>query len=265
MLREEIGSKTKISVATCKFSHRNSNFRFVALEIPASSRKVRAGEGRRISMHPLLEWHPFATSVLEVDDEDEKLKHLTIENELEKKEGKESNGRKSLNKKKQKKETLLISNAGDWTAAVCKKPPREVWVRYLSGRGFMQNVQLFDSVVIVATGSGIAPCLGYADEERYGHIERHLLWVGKQHAEIYGAELMQFVYNNFTSVSLLDTSAYKKSTGHYPDIAKEAGALFEKWKSTEAVFIVSNQPLTYDCVKRLEHSGISAYGAIWDS
>ncbi|KAJ3754842.1 hypothetical protein EV360DRAFT_86477 [Lentinula raphanica] len=90
----------------------------------------------RISNKPLLDWHSFATI--------------------------SEPGKKGF--------SIVISRAGDWTSAMIASPPPQVWVKGIPVTGVMRIVPLFRRVVVVATGSGIGPCV------QHPHLPlRHLL------------------------------------------------------------------------------------------
>ncbi|KAA8573170.1 hypothetical protein EYC84_003679 [Monilinia fructicola] len=79
----------------------------------------------RISSRPLFEWHAFATVA------DPKRDGFS----------------------------LIISNAGDWTKKLINEPPKEIWARRTPTCGVLRIAPMFRSILLVATGSGIAPCL----------------------------------------------------------------------------------------------------------
>ncbi|KAH7014114.1 uncharacterized protein B0I36DRAFT_377989 [Microdochium trichocladiopsis] len=87
--------------------------------------RPQPGTTIRLATRPLLEWHAFAT----------------------------------VNNPEQEGFSVIISNAGDWTKKLINDPPRDLWVRRTPTCGVLRIAPMFKSIVLVATGSGIAPCL----------------------------------------------------------------------------------------------------------
>lgn len=59
-----------------------------------------------------------------------------------------------------KGESLMVSNAGDWTRRAINDPKKYYYTRGIPTVGMLCMAQLFRKVVIVTTGSRIGPCLG---------------------------------------------------------------------------------------------------------
>ncbi|CAF1493617.1 unnamed protein product, partial [Rotaria sordida] len=62
--------------------------------------------------------------------------------------------------------SILVAAVGDWTKGLAadyrsNKLPRHVWIRRIKGLGFMYSIHAYRRVLIVCTGSGIAPALPY--------------------------------------------------------------------------------------------------------
>lgn len=55
--------------------------------------------------------------------------------------------------------SVVISDAGDWTRKIIAKPPTHIYTRGVPQYGVMRIAGMFEPVIIMATGSGIAPCL----------------------------------------------------------------------------------------------------------
>ncbi|KAJ7194602.1 hypothetical protein GGX14DRAFT_678823 [Mycena pura] len=79
--------------------------------------------------------------------------------------------------------SVVVSNAGDWTRACIQNSPEKLWVH-----GLLYTSHLFKKVVIVATGSGIGPCLSlfYANA-----TPRRIFWSTPNPLITYGAKIMQ--------------------------------------------------------------------------
>ncbi|KAJ6615592.1 hypothetical protein B0H10DRAFT_2220240 [Mycena sp. CBHHK59/15] len=181
--------------------------------------------GLKISTKPLLEWHAFAT----VPDDD-------------------GTGPKGF--------SLVVSNAGDWTRECIKNPPKKLWVRGYPLHGLLYTSKLFKKIVVVATGSGIGPCLSlfYADV-----TPRRIFWSTPNPAVTYGDKIMQAVKKADPDAWIWDTR-----TDGRPDMVAVTYRLVVEAQA-EAVFIISNPKLTRRVVYGMESRGIAAYGAIFDS
>ena len=120
---------------------------------PRHAVNTRPGHFTRMSLSPLLEWHSFATiGVPGVPGY-----------------------------------SAIISRAGDWTSARIDDPPKELWVRGVPCYGVVHVAPLFRRVVLVATGSGIAPLapVVYAKE-----IPIQLLWTAPAVRKTFGDKLV---------------------------------------------------------------------------
>ncbi|RXW16374.1 hypothetical protein EST38_g9482 [Candolleomyces aberdarensis] len=182
--------------------------------------------GLKISTRPLLEWHAFAT----IPDEDENGK---------------INGF-----------SVVVSNAGDWTRETIMNPPKKLWTRGFPLHGLLYTSRLFKQVVIVATGSGIGPCLSllYADV-----TPRRVFWSTPNPEQTYGKKIIKAVLKADPDAIVWNT----REKGR-PDMVALTYQLVLESKA-EAVFIISNPKLTKKVVYGMETRGIPAYGAIFDS
>ncbi|KAJ7827618.1 hypothetical protein B0H14DRAFT_2813841 [Mycena olivaceomarginata] len=108
---------------------------------------------------PVLEWHAFAT----IPDDD-------------------GSGPKGF--------SVVVSAAGDWTRECIANPPKKLWVRGYPMHGLLYTSKLFKKIVVVATGSGIGPCLSlfYADV-----TPRRIFWSTPNPQVTYGEEIVQAV------------------------------------------------------------------------
>ena len=189
-------------------------------------RSMEACYGLKFSTRPLLEWHAFAT----IPDEDENGK---------------TNGF-----------SVVISNAGDWTKETITNPPTKLWVRGFPLHGLLYTARLFKKIVIVATGSGIGPCLSLLHANV---TPRRILWSTRHPETTFGTNIM-------TSVLKADPDAilWNTRTLGRPDMVSLTYQLVLE-SNAEAVFIISNPKVTQKVVYGMETRGIPAYGAIFDS
>ncbi|KAI1112736.1 hypothetical protein F5Y14DRAFT_420634 [Nemania sp. NC0429] len=184
--------------------------------------------GVKISDKPLTEWHAFAT-IPDVDPESGKINGFSV----------------------------VVSNAGDWTKKQIMKPKeRKLWVRGAPLHGLLYTSRLFRRIVVVATGSGIGPCLSllFADV-----TPRRVLWSTRDPEKTYGPRVV-------AEVRRADPAAVIWNTNEkgYPDIVGETYQLVHE-SGAEAVFIISNPKVTEKVVFGMQTRGIPAYGAIFDS
>lgn len=184
--------------------------------------------GVKISDKPLTEWHAFAT-IPDVEPESGRIEGFSV----------------------------VVSNAGDWTRKQISKPnERKLWIRGAPLHGLLYTSRLFRRIVIVATGSGIGPCLSllFADV-----TPRRVLWSTRDPEATYGPGVL-------AEVLRADPRAVVWNTNEkgYPDIVAETYQLVHE-SDAEAVFIISNPKVTEKVVFGMQTRGIPAYGAIFDS
>lgn len=182
--------------------------------------------GLKVSSQPFLEWHAFAT-IPDVD-ENGKINGFSV----------------------------VVSNAGDWTKGTITNPPTKLWVRGYPLHGLLFTSRLFKRIVVVATGSGIGPCLSllYAD-----CTPRRVLWSTPNPEITYGPKIMNAVLKADPDAIVWNT----KTLGR-PDMVALTYQLVSE-SNAEAVFIISNPKLTRKVVYGMQTRGIAAYGAIFDS
>lgn len=185
------------------------------------------GSFARISFRPLIEWHSFATIPAP-----------------------EAIGPRP------KGYSLVVSNAGDWTKQCIKKPPTHIWVRGVPTCGVMRIATLFNSVVVIATGSGIGPCLGHIQNPS---CPTKVIWSTKTPETTFGQGLLDTIKDKIPDAVIHDT----KTNGR-PDLVR-MGYNLATAHQAEAVIIIANEKITKQVVYGLETRGINAYGAIWDS
>jgi hypothetical protein len=185
-------------------------------------RKPFAGSSTAISRSPLREWHSFA--------------NIPVPGE---------HGFR-----------LTISRAGDWTGRFIDDQPSRVWTKGIATAGVANIEVLFRSVVYVATGSGIGPCLPHLLAQE---VPARLVWATRSPRETYGDKLVDDILAVQPDAQIWDTSRYGK-----PDMVRLAYAAYRDFDA-EAVICISNKKLTWRVVHGLERRGIPAYGAIWDS
>ncbi|KAG5769738.1 hypothetical protein H9Q72_003089 [Fusarium xylarioides] len=184
--------------------------------------------GLKISDKPMTEWHAFAT-IPDIEPESGKVEGFSV----------------------------VVSNAGDFTKKqIMNDSERKVWVRGAPLHGLLYTSKLFRRIVIVATGSGIGPCLSllHADE-----TPRRVLWSTRDPEKTYGPTVVGTVQRADPNAVIWNTTERG-----YPDIVRETYQLVVE-SDAEAVYIISNPKVTEKVVFGMQTRGVPAYGAIFDS
>ncbi|KZV85150.1 hypothetical protein EXIGLDRAFT_699753 [Exidia glandulosa HHB12029] len=183
--------------------------------------------GVKVSDRPLTEWHAFAT-IPDTDPTTGKINGFSV----------------------------VVSNAGDWTKRQIMQPNSKLWIRGYPLHGLLYTSRLFRKIVVVATGSGIGPCLSllFAD-----YTPRRVFWSTPAPEKTYGPGVMGAVLKADPDAVIWDT----RKEGR-PDMVLETFKLVQE-SGAEAVFIISNPKLTGRVVYGMQTRGIAAYGAIFDS
>jgi hypothetical protein len=180
------------------------------------------GTAVRLAERPLVDWHGFAT--------------ITNANS--------------------KGFSLVVSNAGDFTKRTIGRAPSHIWVRGIPTCGVLRICTLFKSVVLVATGSGIGPCLAVILAKK---TPARILWTAPNPEQTFGQEIVDAVREKDPKAVIHNTRTMGK-----PDMSLMA---YRLWKESgaEAVCVISNKRFTTQIVYAMEARGIPAYGAIFDS
>lgn len=186
------------------------------------------GTAVRLAERPLVDWHGFAT----------------ITNP------------KTLENPKASGFSLIVSRAGDFTGRTIERAPDHIWVRGIPTCGVLRIATLFKSVVLVATGSGIGPCLAVILAKK---VPARILWTAPNPEQTFGKGIVNSVLETDPHAIIHNTRTMGK-----PNMSLMA---YQLWKESgaEAVCIISNKKFTTKVVYDLEARGIPAYGAIFDS
>lgn len=136
-----------------------------------------------------------------------------------------------------------------------------MWIREIHGLGFMHFVQGYERVLLVGTGSGIAPIVPYLENYLH-HCKIHILWTASKPKENYGP-ILQLVEEkkrlNQVEAIIMDSSIHGRTD--LSNIIKNA----VKKSQAQAVFIVANAFITKQVLHVLGNKAIAVYGATWDS
>ena len=190
--------------------------------------KMQPFYGVKLSDNPVSEWHAFAT-IPDVDAETGEINGFSV----------------------------LVSNAGDWTEKQINQPDqRKLWLRGAPLHGLLYTSRLFKKIVVVATGSGIGPCLSLMCANI---TPGRVMWSTRNPESTYGEEVIKAVKKYDPTAIIWNTT-----TKGYPDIVQETYKLVREAEA-EAVFVIANPKVTLKVVFGMQSRGISAHGAIFDS
>ncbi|CAF3677294.1 unnamed protein product [Rotaria sp. Silwood1] len=158
--------------------------------------------------------------------------------------------------------SIFVAAVGDWIKDLAadyrsNKLPQHVWVRQIKGLGFMYSIHAYRKVLIVCTGSGIAPALPYI-KDPLPTTHTHLLWIAKKHEQNYGEYVWKLVQKTHPHYTLHDTTVNGRPG---PQLVENVF-----WRtSSETVFVVSNEKFTNEVVNALWRKDIPSFGALFDS
>ncbi|KIW36663.1 uncharacterized protein PV06_11081 [Exophiala oligosperma] len=176
----------------------------------------------RLSTRPMLEWHAFAT--IPFDD----------------------GGGYSV----------IVSNAGDWTAQLLESSPTQIWVRGIPTIGVLHMASIFNKVVLVATGSGIGPLLSLTNHR---HPACRIIWSTPDPIATYSTSIVTKVREADPDAMIINTTESGR-----PDLVRHIHRLYST-SGSEAIFLVSNPQTTRKVVYELESRGLPIFAPIFDS
>ncbi|KAL5575281.1 hypothetical protein UlMin_016980 [Ulmus minor] len=184
---------------------------------------VKAGILGRISPSPFSEWHAFGII---------------------------SDG---------KKEHMMLAGAvGDFTKSLVSNPPSHLWVRQVHFAGLPYLVNMYNRVLLVATGSGICVFLSFLLQPCSAEV--CLVWVAKGIEQNFGKEIKEMVSGYpKEKVIVHDTAVLGR-----PNVSQLSVDAARTW-GAEVVIVTSNPEGSRDVVNACKADGIPAFGPIWDS
>ncbi|KAK4953615.1 hypothetical protein LTR10_008218 [Elasticomyces elasticus] len=203
-----------------------------ATQLRFADRSLSTSRGVRLARNPFRENHGFATI---------------------------PKSRSSMLLDPEKGYSILVSNAGDFTNGLIHRPPRHIWLRGAPTIGIMRLATLFRPIVIVATGSGIGPCLSFLNVKR-GHPMR-VIWSARCPELTFGYGIIEKVLKADDKAVIVDTQQVGCTK---VDLVSLAFAMVKDIRA-EAVMVISNPKVTRDVVYGMEMRGIAAFGAVFDS
>nr|XP_023919359.1 adenylate-forming reductase 03009-like [Quercus suber] len=171
---------------------------------------VKAGLLGRISPSPLSEWHAFGII---------------------------SDG---------KKEHMMLAGAvGDFSKSLVMNPPSHLWVRKVHFAGLPYLVNMYDRVLLVATGSGICVFLSFLLQPCLADVRLEIIEIVSRWPK--------------NKVIVHDTAVFGR-----PNVSQLSVDTARNWE-TEVVIVTSNPEGSRDVVNACKDAGIPAFGPIWDS
>lgn len=156
---------------------------------------------------------------------------------------------------------IVIAAAGDWTKKIISRSNdaenqiNKLYIRKIFGTGFMYSINAYKCVLVIATGSGIAPVLPYIQTPM---VKSHIVWIAKDHENTFGKELMDLI-KTCPYINMIDTKVHGRPK--VEDVVK----YYKDCGDAEAVFVVSNDKFTYETIDYCYQKGIYCYGALFDS
>ncbi|CAN8231464.1 unnamed protein product [Cochlearia groenlandica] len=185
---------------------------------------VKSGILGRISPSPMSEWHAFGII------SDGETSHM-----------------------------MLAGAVGDFTKSLVSKPPTHLWVRTVHFAGLPYLVNLYDKVLLVATGSGICVFLSFLMQPSKAKV--YLIWVAKGLNDNFGSEIVNRIkdYPHQDRIIVHDTAILGR-----PNVSEMTVEASKKF-GTQVVIVTSNPEGSRDVVNACKASHIPAFGPIWDS
>ncbi|KAI4304406.1 hypothetical protein MLD38_039922 [Melastoma candidum] len=184
---------------------------------------VKPGILGRISPSPLSEWHAFGIISRGKDD------HM-----------------------------MLAGAVGDFTKSLVANPPSHLWVRQVHFAGLPYLVNMYDRVLLVATGSGICVFLSFLLQPCKANV--CILWVTKGIEQNFGKEIKEMMSGHPQGKVIIHDTVVSGR----PNVAAMSVEAAKGW-GAEVVIVTSNPEGSRDVVNACKAKGIAAFGPIWDS
>ncbi|KAJ5600819.1 hypothetical protein N7450_001886 [Penicillium hetheringtonii] len=231
---------------------------------------IAFAKGIQVTKHPLRDWHSFAgfpdpstQNVNEIQNEKpvEPVEPQEIRGTPEPQENQEPQQPRKVMKPHghghRRSWSIVVSKAGDWTADTIQNPPAYLWKRAVLMRGVGYGMRVFKRIIIVTTGSGIGPCLGFLGDKNRPLIK--VIWQTRTPVKTYGQGVMDLVHQMGPDPIIFDTSRDGR-VDMLPTVRQQVDEF-----GAEAVFCISNPAMTKKVIYEFESQGIPAYGPIFDS
>ncbi|CAN1249829.1 Adenylate-forming reductase 03009 [Linum perenne] len=187
---------------------------------------VEPGLLGRISPSPLSEWHAFG---IISDGKDEHM--------------------------------MLAGAVGDFTKSLVTNTPSHLWVRRVKFAGLPYLVNMYEKVVVVATGSGICVFLSFLLQECRAEV--CVVWVAKGIEQNFGEEIAGMVRGSEHAQHLKKKKVIVHDTAVLgrPNVSKMSVEAAKEW-GAQVVIVTSNPEGSRDVVNACKDAGIPAFGPI---
>ncbi|XP_064997895.1 adenylate-forming reductase 06235-like [Musa acuminata AAA Group] len=153
---------------------------------------------------------------------------------------------------------MLAGAVGDFTRGLVSDPPTHLWVRGVHFAGLPYLVNMYNRVVLVATGSGICVFLSFILQPTAAEVR--LVWVTKGVEQNFGREIKEMLSRQpKEKVVVHDTAVLGR-----PNVAQVAVEAARDWEA-EVVVVTSNPQGSRDVIRACNKARIPAFGPIWDS
>ncbi|XP_057828340.2 adenylate-forming reductase 06235-like [Cryptomeria japonica] len=158
-----------------------------------------------------------------------------------------------------KYENMMLAGAvGDFTTELVSDPPKFLYTRYIHFAGLPYLINMYEKVVVVATGSGIGVFLSFMLQ--CSRADVYFIWVAKAIQRNFGDEIVRKIESYPSEKMIVHDTAV---SGH-PNVAELTVKAVRDW-SAQVVIVTSNPRGSRDVVKKCRREGIPAFGPIWDS
>jgi len=151
---------------------------------------------------------------------------------------------------------MISTNRANRTKRHIHAPPSKLWIRGYPLHGLLYTTKLFKKVCLVATGSGIGPCLSLMYSNQ---VNCSIIWSTPNPETVFGQKIIDEVKRSDPNALIWNTRQLGR-----PDIVALTYEMLVK-NECEAVYVISNPKVTKKIVYAMENRGIPAYGAIFDS
>ncbi|KAJ5110636.1 hypothetical protein N7532_001171 [Penicillium argentinense] len=227
---------------------------------------IAFAKGIQVTKHPLRDWHSFAgfpdpesteNVASEKPQEPRSEAPQVSESEKPQEPVQPQKAMKPHGHGHRRSWSIVVSKAGDWTADTIQNPPDYLWKRAVLMRGVGYGMRVFNRIIIVTTGSGIGPCLGFLGDKNRPVIK--VIWQTRTPVKTYGQGVMDLVHQMGPDPIIFDTSRDGR-VDMLPTVRQQVTEF-----GAEAVFVISNPAMTKKVIYEFESQGIPAYGPIFDS
>ncbi|KAM7482019.1 hypothetical protein LguiB_006602 [Lonicera macranthoides] len=153
---------------------------------------------------------------------------------------------------------MLAGAVGDFTKSLASNPPSHLWIRTVHFAVLPYLVNMYNRVLVVATGSGICVFLSFLLQPCSADV--CVLWVAKGIEQNFGKEIKDMM-SGFPKEKVIvhDTAVLGQ-----PNVSQMSVEAARNW-GAEVVIVTSNPEGSRYVVNACKAKGIPAFDPIWDS